>query len=149
MGGLTRDQILARQDLPVEPIPVPAWGNSVVYVRGLSAAGRDAYEASLSKTEGVGRKAKRVTDLSNVRAKLLARCLCDEQGAPLFTDADVEALGDKSAEALEPLIEAAQRLSGMTDNDIERLEGNSEPAPGDDSASELQTVSGGGTSTNS
>lgn len=128
--GLDRNAILATPDLPIEPVDVPAWGG-VVYVRGLSAAGRDAYEASLSRIEGVGKKQTRVADLSNVRAKLLARCVCDQAGELLFTDADIEALGAKSAEALEPLIEKAQALSGMTERDVERLEGNSETAPGD------------------
>lgn len=134
MAGLTRDQILAQQDLVIEPVTVAAWGNATVYVKGLSAAGRDSYELSLSKVEGVGKKAKHVTDLSNARAKLLAQCLCDDSGTLLFTDADVQALGQKSAEALEPLIETAQRLSGMTKDDMERLEGNSDETAGDASA---------------
>ncbi len=116
---LTRDDILKAQDLPVEEIEVREWGG-LVRVRGLTGAERDAFEQSI--VERQGKKAR--MNLRNVRAKLVALCVVDEQGNRLFTDDDVEALGRKSAAALDRIFEVAQRLSGLTPADVEELLGN-------------------------
>jgi hypothetical protein len=121
-----RDEILGRDDLPVEVVPVPEWGMDV-RVRALSGAERDAYEASCMKKTG----AKGAVEMTfeNVRARLVARSVVDEAGARVFTDADVVALGGKNAAALNRLFEVAQRLSGLRGEDFEELLGNSGSAP--------------------
>ena len=63
-------------------------------------------------------------NLQNVRAKLLARCLCDEHGERLFNDAEVEALGAKSAAALDRVFKVAQTLNGIGEKEIEELAGH-------------------------
>lgn len=126
---LGRDQILAAQDLEKELVAVPEWGGHV-YVRALTGTERDAFEESLvdMKTVRKGRKQETVrqTRLANIRARLCALTMCDEDGKRLFTDGDVEELGKKSASALNRVFEVAQRLSGLTDEDVEELAGNSE-----------------------
>lgn len=128
---LGRDDILAAQDLEKELVTVEAWGGSV-YVRALTGAERDAFEASLVNERVVrrGRKSEttRETNLANLRARLCALTMCDEEGNRLFSDADVWELGKKSASALNKVFEVAQRLSGLSDDDVEELAGNS---PGD------------------
>jgi len=113
---LTADDILAADDRLFEDVPVPEWGG-VVRVRGLSGAERDKFEASILDSKGRVRA-------RNVRAKLAQLCMVDESGRPLFAEDQIDALGRKSAAALSRVFDVAQRLSGLTDQDMEELEGN-------------------------
>lgn len=117
--ALSRDAILQANDLPRETVPVPEWGGDVI-VRGLTGTERDAYEAETFRLNGTAV----TTDLTNMRARLVARTLIDEQGNRLFNDGEVMLLGRKSAVALQRVFEAAQRLSGLTASDVEELRGN-------------------------
>jgi hypothetical protein len=119
MTLLTRDDILSVDDKVFEDIEVPEWGGTV-RVRGMSGQQRDDYEASIIQQNGNDRK----VNLSNARAKLVARCLVDESGALLFTSDDVRALGRKSARALERVFDKARELSGMSEQDVENLAEN-------------------------
>lgn len=121
---LSRDQILKADDLAIEQVEVPEWGGTVL-VRGLTGEERDMYEQSL--VEGRGKNAQ--MNLRNARAKLVVLCVVDEAGKPLFQRADVAVLGRKSAAALDRIFEAAKRLSGLSDSDVDELLGNSEPDP--------------------
>jgi len=116
---LNRDDILNVADLPIEEIQVPEWGGSVL-VRGMTGAERDAFEASIVELKGN----KSSVDMRNIRAKLVALTLVDESGERLFSQADVELLGKKSAAALQRIFEAAQKLSGLTQADVEELAKN-------------------------
>ncbi len=116
---LSRDAILQAQDLPFEDVEVPEWGGAV-RVRGLTGAERDAFEQSIVETRGKNTR----MNLKNIRAKLVALCVVDEQGNRVFSDDDAEALGRKSAAALDRVFEAAQRLSGLRKEDVEELAGN-------------------------
>ncbi len=128
---LTRDAILQARDLPSEELEVPQWGGTVV-VRGLDGQGRDEFEASTIVMRGK----KAVPDTANIRAKLVARCVIDHgTGEPMFTQQDVHALGELSGAALDRVFEVAARLSGLSEGDLEELEGNSSAAPGGDSPS--------------
>lgn len=107
-----------------ETIEIPEWGGAVI-IRVMSGAERDAYEAEI-----VGNRAgkDRRLNLQNLRAKLVARCLVDETGAPMYdfrNSSDIGALGDMDAAGLNRVFEACQRLNGLTDDDIEELTGNS------------------------
>ena len=127
MGVLTRDSILQSQDLPTETVAVPEWGGDVV-VRGLTAAERDALdEASLGPD--------RQPSFANYRAKLVAATVVGADGKRMFTPADVGALGAKSAIPIGRVFEAAQRLSGLRQQDVDALAKNSGGAPGDVSSS--------------
>jgi len=116
---LTRDEILQRPDMAPVKADVPEWGG-VVYVRPLTGAERDSYEASQYTMQGD----KLERHLENLRARLLVRAICDESGKRLFTDADAPALGEKSAAVLGRLFVVAQRLSGMTAEAAEDAEKN-------------------------
>ena len=119
MPFLTRDAILQADDLPMETVSVPEWGGEVL-VRGLTGTERDAFEESVL----TGKGKQRDVSMQNVRAKLVSRCLVDEEGERLFSDADVRALGQKSAAALTRVFDVAQRLSGLSPDDVEELEKN-------------------------
>lgn len=116
---LNRDAILQVQDLPRELVEVPEWGGAI-YVRGLTGAERDSFEQSIIDQRGKGVK----MNLKNIRAKLVAMCVVDEQGNRIFRDEDAELLGQKSAAALNRIFEVAQRLSGLRSEDVEELAGN-------------------------
>lgn len=100
---LTKSAILAANDLPSESVPVPEWGGDVL-VRTMSGTDRDAFEASLLDKDG---------RMQNVRARLVALSLCDANGARLFEDNEIAALGLKSARALDRVFSVAQRLNGI------------------------------------
>lgn len=119
---LGRDAILAAPDLTTHRVEVPEWGGAV-YVRGLTAAERDAFEASIVQ---VGADGSKQVATGNIRARLVVLGCCDEAGERLFTDEDVAALGAKSAGALERLFDTIRHLSAMTDEDLAQLEGNSQ-----------------------
>lgn len=119
--ALSREQILEAQDLTIEEVQVPEWGGSV-YVRSLSGKGRDKFDASRFKL--VNNRVEMIHE--NTRAVLLALSLCDQDGGLLFSEADVKALGEKSASALDRVFEVAQRLSGLRAKDMEEKLKNSE-----------------------
>lgn len=113
---LGRDQILAADDLKREQVEVPEWGGTVI-VAALSGTQRDAWEASIVTSEGR-------PNLRNMRAKLVSVSVVDEAGQQIFSAADVEALGAKSAAALERVAKVAQRLSKLGNEQLEELRGN-------------------------
>ena len=58
-------------------------------------------------------------------------CVCvlvDEKGTRLFNDNDAYALGRKSSKYIDMVFEVAQKLNGISDDDIELLAGNSKAA---------------------
>ena len=130
MALLTRDAILQAQDLPTEQVHVPQWGGDVL-VRALTGAERDRFEQSIVEQRGKNTR----MNLQNIRAKLVALTVVDEQGNRIFKDEDVKWLGNKSAAALDRIFEVAQRLSGLRDEDVEELAKNSESDLSDDSTS--------------
>ena len=127
---LTKENILTANDIKREEVQVPEWGG-VVLVQGLSGRDRDQLEASM--IQGKGKDTK--VSLDNLRAKVVARSIVDENGNRIFSDADIPALAKKSALALNRVYEVAQRLSGISQEDVDELTKNSETAPSDDSGS--------------
>lgn len=126
MKYLSREDILGASDLQYEDVEVPEWGGTV-RLRGLTGSERDEFEAGIVRRRGRDVEA----NLQNIRAKLVSLAAVDEDGKRLFSEADVAALGRKSARALDRLFSVAQRLSGLTDNDVEELAKNSENGQAD------------------
>lgn len=125
-----RDRILAAPDLKREAVYVPQWGFNV-YVRTLTGAELDAWQASLVNFDG---KRPRL-QMANQRARLVVKCVVDEAGNRLFKDDEADALGRKSAAAIQVLFDAAQRLNALSDDLVEEMEKNSTSEPTDDSGS--------------
>lgn len=119
MGAITRESILKSEDLKPEAVQVPEWDGEVL-VRGLMGHERDSFEQSLY----VGEDDDRRFDPSNIRARLLVRCIVDESGDRIFTDADAPALGQRNATALDRCYKVAQRLSGMGNGELDRAAKN-------------------------
>jgi hypothetical protein len=116
----TKDAILALANATkVERVDI-AGLDAPIYVRGLSARERDAFEASCM----AGRGKARGLNMENVRARLLVRAICTETGERLFGDHDAEALGNVPAAVVDRLFTLAQQLSGLSPTDVEELAGN-------------------------
>mgnify|MGYP003639830343 CR=1 FL=1 len=118
----TKSQILEADDRPVEKVNTPEWGgeDSFVLVRSISASERDRFEQSMIEERGKNTRA----NLSNIRARFAAMCVVDEGGARIFTDAEAVDLGKKSAAVLDRIFGTAQRLNGMSGDDVDELAGN-------------------------
>lgn len=116
MTVLKRDEILQASDIKTELVAVPEWGGDV-YVKGMTGAERDKFESSMIKVRGKDKE----MNLANIRAKLAALTICDENGKRLFKEEDVQALSQKSAGALQRIFEVAQRLSGISNDDVDEL----------------------------
>lgn len=108
--SLSREQILAAQDLPIKTVPMPAWGGEVL-VRKLSASERVRWTA---KYEGEVKGERAVKFL----CELLVMSLCDEAGKSIMDEADVAALAEKDFNALDSLSAIALEMNGISKDAI-------------------------------
>ena len=119
--SLTREQILKPVEIPKQEIYIPEIGGTV-WVKGMSAADRSRFEKEFQTSSGQSSKRK----LSQIRERLVIACVCNEEGSPILTVKDVEALGKQSIQIIERIVNVAQKLCGMSSEDVEQLAGNSE-----------------------
>jgi len=91
-------------------------------VYGWTAGERTAWEKEFRKPNGKTDKAKQ----DEIRERLVVRCVRDENGQPIFSDSDLEAIRQQDAAVIERVVNAALRVTGVTEGDIEELVGNSE-----------------------
>lgn len=111
-----------------------ALGEGAVWMREFAVAERarlkDKYKAADDSAE------------AGLRSSLaiLAVALETDDGAPMFTDAEipgaVEALGEGSSDRVGRLIEAMQELNGLGEGALKEALGKSEPTPSGPSSSE-------------
>ena len=128
---LSREDILNVSDLVIERVPVPEWGGDV-FVRGMTGEERDNFESTIVQLK----EKNRVVIMRNIRAKLCSWSVCDESGKRLFSQSDVEELAKKSAAALQRIFKVAQRLSGITEDDVNELAEGFNERPFEDSVSD-------------
>jgi hypothetical protein len=119
---LTREQILAADDLPREQVEVPEWGGSV-WVRTLTVGQREQWEQTVERHKG------------NTAATIVVMTACDETGSLLFTEADIPALSAKSAGAVNRIMDVATKLAKVSKEDQEELKKNSTTTPSESSPS--------------
>jgi hypothetical protein len=129
---LKKSEILAIPDIKKEEVFIPVW-DSYVMVYGMTGSQRGEYEASAIEMRGK----TQIVHLQNLKVKLCTMCIRDENGKRMFDDDEIEALGQKSAQAIEIIFTVAKRLSGIDDGDVEQLSKNfaSEENAGSGSAS--------------
>ena len=118
---LTKDQILNSDDIGHEDVDVPEWGGSVT-IREMTGRDRDAFEQSTYQKNGSDYQ----VNLKNMRARLAAISIVDDDGVRMFSDAEVEKLAEKSAKALDRIFAACQDLNGLSGDDVEELAKNLE-----------------------
>lgn len=113
---LGKEQILNAKDLTHQDVEVKEWGGTV-RVRVMTGAERDAFEQSVFKNKG------KDGDLNTklYRSKLLVATVVDESNNRLFTEKDIEALGEKSSVPVDKLATAAMKVNGLFASDVEEV----------------------------
>lgn len=117
---LTKDQILQSEDRDSVDIDVKEWGGTV-RLAVMSGSARDAYESSLIDIKDDGTATR---NLENIRAKLVAASIVDEDGKTMFTADSIAALGNKNGTVLDRLYEVANQLNAVTQDKVEELAKN-------------------------
>ena len=109
-----REQILAADDLGSEDVDVPEWGDGLTLkVRGLNAGEVEEFGRAVNDGK-----------LDNLLAKMVAKVVMNGDGERVFTDDDVDALAAKSHVPIQRIFQAAQRVSGLDDDEEATDAGN-------------------------
>lgn len=112
---LTKEQILAAADLPLTEVEVPEWGGTC-YLRPLTAGDAGQLQSEMAAADG--------QVPGDFRARLVARCLVDAEGARLFEDGEIAVLAAKSATVVARLFDQCSRMNALGAEDVETLKGN-------------------------
>lgn len=121
MGILSREQILAAPNGRTKDVPVPEWGGEV-RIQQLSMSDLEVVNSFVGSDSG----------------KMLvavALSVVDEEGKPMFTQVDVEALGHKNIDAMKLLADEVAKLNDWDKAINGATEKNSESGPTDASSS--------------
>lgn len=113
-----KEEILALDDRKVVEVEVPEWGGRKIRLMELSASDRDAWELQAYEDRAAGKRTE------HVRARLVARSIVNGQGEREFADDAIEALGRKSAKALDRLYDAALKLNAIGKAEQDEIEKN-------------------------
>jgi len=130
---LTRGQILQAEDLERREVAVPEWGGTLL-VRALTGAERGRIEADSLRQNGRGVQFQ-PQSIETLRAKVVAMAAIEEDGTPVFTLRDVEALAGKSGAVLERVFDVVAAMSGISEEAVSELTANFEPGPSGGSGS--------------
>lgn len=109
---LGRSEILDVSDLNYEIVDVPEWGGAV-RLKTMTGKQRHAFQAIVGKLKNP----------EEIVEYLVATSVVNGDGEPIFEFSDVQALGAKSAKALNRVFRAAARLNGMTREAVESAMG--------------------------
>lgn len=107
----------ARKVAKFEKVSVPEWGIDV-HVRRMTAGERDQFEGEQTQARGNSK-------YRNFRARLVVRCVVDEQGKRLFGDDQVGEVSELDAAGVDRIFDAICRLNRLMKEDVEDLEKNS------------------------
>lgn len=110
--ALSREQVLAANDLPTEWVEVPEWGGSI-QIRALTVREVESIMRLATNKKG----AVNTTQSSML---MFVRAVVE----PKFTDMDIDDLKGKSALVFR-IVKEINRLSGITDEAVEEAEKNS------------------------
>ncbi|NBW14405.1 MAG: hypothetical protein EBR82_41045 [Caulobacteraceae bacterium] len=119
-----RKRLLGANDIKVQPIEVPEWGGTW-YVRVLSGRDREAFEEALSAEQR----------MKNFRIRFLILAICDENGAKVFDQSDVDFLGDRNSVVINRVFEQAWTINAFTKEAVDALGEDSPADPSGDSSS--------------
>lgn len=137
MALLDRKKLLAKEELEI--VKVSLNKNDFVFVRQMTGRERDRWEQSL-RTKLRDKKGKVIDyqmNLDDFRAKLAVKTVCGEKGTLLLEDGDYEKLSQNiSAATLEKIINAAQEINKISEEDKDALVKNLEGAQSADSTSD-------------
>jgi len=135
MALLDRKSLLAKEKLEVVKVEL---GDDFVYVRQMTGRERDNFEQSLLKEvkDSRGQIVSYERSLQDFRAKLAVCTICDDKGTAILQPNDYPMLSQNmSAAKLEKIVQEAQKLNKITEEDKEGIVKNSVAAPGGNSNS--------------
>jgi len=115
MASITKSMVVSAADKKMIDVEIPEWGGTAK-LRVMSGSERDRFEGEFQGDK------KSVDD---VRAKMVSKCLCDDEGVRLFSEAEVPLLGEKSAAVLDRLFTMCMKLNRFSKDDVEELASNS------------------------
>jgi hypothetical protein len=131
--ALTRDKFLATKDStpPLIAVDCPEFGD-VVYLRTPTAAQVD----QLSKKQALKAKVEKEGSVVGFRARCAILLCANEDGTPMFTDVDEQALAThpNSQAFLDRIYKSGKHLLGFDDADVETEAKNLQATQGDDSS---------------
>jgi len=139
MGSLlNREALLTKEKLEIAKVEFE--NGDYVFVRQMTGHERDAFEQSLLKkvrdAKGTVISYEQATE--DFRAKLAVLTICDEEGNIVLEPKDYHALSrSMSAKTLETIINKAQELNKITEEDKEGLVKNSVADQDGNSSSDL------------
>lgn len=109
-----RDKILAvKNDTPTELVAIPEWDVTVL-VKGFTLGAKDDFLGTVLDPK------TKETNLKAFNSGILVGTAYDpETGEKLFTEEDIPVLKEKSASAIQRLVDVGARLSGLTDDAVE------------------------------
>ena len=120
---LSLDDIIAVEDRGIVDEDVPEWGG-IVRLRPLSGRDRGRLEAKMVSLQG-GQIQANV--FAGFREELVSMCLVDERGEPYPNrQAVVKAMAAKNSAVVDRLFVRCQKISGLSEEDVNDLVGNSE-----------------------
>lgn len=110
---------------PKEDVPVPELGEGkVIPVWGMTPRERTEWEDSISRSS----KTLQAKKKKEIRERWVVECCRDDDGNKLFTTSQLDQIAERSAVVVERLVNTALRLSGATNEDVEKLVKNSDAA---------------------
>jgi hypothetical protein len=109
---LSKEQIVSATDVKTIDLDIPEWGGTV-RVRNLSALEREQFIRDIQSKN---------LDLSKTKIAWVARCLIQEDGNPIFSSTEIELLGNKSAKALDRVVDAIESINALTVESMKEIE---------------------------
>lgn len=126
MKALSREELLGATGCPEQPVFVPGLQGHVV-IKGLTGEALDSYHQAIT----TGKGNKRDVNMANLRTKLLVRTIhvavptADGKsfiaGARMLEDDDAPMLSKIRGDVIGLLFPVSQKLSGMSDEEVEEL----------------------------
>jgi hypothetical protein len=112
-----RERILKSDDFEIRKLETKYWGT--IWVKTMSAKDRDRWE-----NRNTDNKGNIKANMGNIRASFLVVCICDENGALVFAEKDIEALGAKSSRSVSEVFDLALELNKVEAADVEKMAKN-------------------------
>lgn len=133
---LDREAMLAKEVLQIERVDLGK--GAFVFVRQMTGRERDRFEQSLMmEVKGTRGEVTYERSLEDFRAKLAVNTVCDEGGKNILRPDDYQRLSQNmSAARLERIVNAAQELNKISEQDKENLVKNLGDGPADASTSD-------------
>lgn len=123
MTLLNKESIFAAPDLKTERLTVDEWGGEIIVSEMGGQTAFDFYEYVMPAENGDD--SSKISLDARFKAALVAFCVVDEQGQPLFTAQDIPRLARKKAAVLNKVFQVADRLNLITDAARAEVEKNS------------------------